>query len=127
MSDAETRTAVDRAFPHGRHLANEGVGSDRTNRGDERREERSLGHRGANDEGERCLVERDVGAWVALRQTGITGGSAVSTTDVEQQARLDLRPFAVMRGDERTKEPEGLVLSRARLKATILASRLRAG
>jgi hypothetical protein len=44
----------------------------------------------------------------------------VSTTGVEQQARFDHRPFAVRRGDERTKEPEGLVLSRARLKATIL-------
>jgi hypothetical protein len=43
----------------------------------------------------------------------------VSTTAVEQQARLDLRPFAVTRGDERTKEPAGLVLSRARLKITI--------
>jgi hypothetical protein len=60
------------------------------------------------------------GSWFALRQTGSTGGTAVSTTGVEQQARLDLRPFAVTRGDERAKDPEGLVLSRALLKATIL-------
>jgi hypothetical protein len=60
------------------------------------------------------------GSWFALRQTRDTGGSAVSTTGVEQQARLDLRPFAVTRGDERTKEPKGLVLSRARVKTTIL-------
>jgi hypothetical protein len=60
------------------------------------------------------------GSWFALRQTAGTGRTAVSTIGVEQQARLDLRPFTVTRGDERTKEPEGLVLSRARLKATIL-------
>ena len=66
------------------------------------------------------LVLVMAGSWFALRQTGSTGGTAVSTTGVEQQARLDLRPFAVTRGDERTKEPEALVLSRARLKATIL-------
>jgi hypothetical protein len=35
-------------------------------------------------------------------------------------AQLDLRPFAVTRGAERTTEPEGLVLPRARLRATIL-------
>jgi hypothetical protein len=65
------------------------------------------------------LVLAMAGSWFALRQTGDTGGTAVSTTAAEQQARLDLRPFAVTRGDERTKEPEGLVLSRARLKVTI--------
>jgi hypothetical protein len=59
------------------------------------------------------------GSWFALRQTRDTGGTAVSTAGVEQQARLDLRPFAVTRGDERAKEPAGLVLSRARLKITI--------
>ncbi len=60
------------------------------------------------------------GSWFALRQTRDTAATVVSTTGVEQQARLDLRPFAVTRGDESKKEPEGLVLSRARLKATIL-------
>src|SRR5688572_805209 len=55
------------------------------------------------------------GSWFALRQTGDTGATAVSTTGGEQQARLDLRPFSVTRGDERTKQTEGLVLSRARL------------
>jgi hypothetical protein len=59
-------------------------------------------------------------AWFVLRQTGKAGRTAVSTTGIEQQARLDLRPFAVMRGGERTKELEGLVLSRARLRVTIL-------
>ena len=66
------------------------------------------------------LVLAIAGSWFALRQTGSTGASAVPTTAVEQQARLDLRPFAVTRSDERTKEPEELVLSRAMLKATIL-------
>jgi hypothetical protein len=66
------------------------------------------------------LVLAMAGSWFALRQTTGTGGTAVSTTGVEQGARLDLRPFAVTRGDERTKEPEALALSRARLKATIL-------
>jgi hypothetical protein len=60
------------------------------------------------------------GSWFALRQTGDTGATTVPTPGVEQQARLDLRPFTVTRGDERTKQTEGLVLSRARLKATIL-------
>jgi hypothetical protein len=60
------------------------------------------------------------GSLFALRQTASTDNTAVSTTGVEQQARLDLRPFSVTRGDERTKQTEGLVLSRARLKATIL-------
>jgi len=66
------------------------------------------------------LVVAIGGSWFALRQTADRSGAAVSTTGVEQQARLDLRPFAVTRGDETKKEPEGLVLSRARLKATIL-------
>ena len=66
------------------------------------------------------LVVAIAGSWFALRQTGNTSGTAVSTTGGERQARLDLRPFAVTRGDERTKVPEGLVLSRVRLKATIL-------
>ena len=60
------------------------------------------------------------GSWFALRQTNSTGGAAVSTTAVEQQARLDLRPFTVTRGDERAKQPNGLVLSRARLNLTVL-------
>jgi hypothetical protein len=61
------------------------------------------------------------GSWFALRQKRSTDGTEVSTTGVEQQARLDLRPFAVTRGpDERTNEPDELVLPRARLKATIL-------
>jgi len=60
------------------------------------------------------------GSWFAIRQTGDTSGTVVPTAGVEQQARLDLRPFTVTRGDERTKQPDGLVLSRARLKATIL-------
>jgi hypothetical protein len=66
------------------------------------------------------LVLALAGSWFGLRQTASTGGTVVSTTGVEQQARLDLRPFTVTRGDERTKEPDGLVLSRGRLKTTIL-------
>ena len=60
------------------------------------------------------------GSWLAIRQTRDTSGTVVPTTGVEQQARLDLRPFTVTRGDERTKEPDALVLSRARLNLTML-------
>ncbi|MEO8035587.1 MAG: hypothetical protein ABI837_14225, partial [Acidobacteriota bacterium] len=60
------------------------------------------------------------GSWFALRQPENTVGTAQSTSQIAQSARLDLRPFAVTRSDERAKESEGLVLSRARLNATIL-------
>jgi hypothetical protein len=43
-----------------------------------------------------------------------------SSTQTVQNARLDLRPFAVTRSDERTKEAPPLVLPRAQLNATIL-------
>ena len=39
---------------------------------------------------------------------------------VDQQARLDLRPFAVTRGDALRVEPEPLVLPRTRIDATLL-------
>jgi hypothetical protein len=66
------------------------------------------------------LVLAIVGSFVLRRATS-TGRTAVSTAEIEQQARLDLRPFVGGRGgDQRTKEPEGLVLSRGRLNATIL-------
>src|SRR5262245_6022032 len=65
------------------------------------------------------LIVAIAGSWFALRQTGNFGPSEPSIAPGEQAARLDLRPFAVTRGDDRTKEPETLELSRARMKATI--------
>jgi hypothetical protein len=59
------------------------------------------------------------GSWFALRRAGNTAAPA-SVAQVSQDARLDLRPFSVTRGDERTKEAPPLVLPRARLNATIL-------
>jgi hypothetical protein len=66
------------------------------------------------------LVLAIAGSWFVLRQTGGLGRTEPSTALVEQDLLLDARPFAVTRGAERTKEPEGLVLPRARLRATIL-------
>jgi hypothetical protein len=66
------------------------------------------------------LIVAIAGSWFAIRQTGSLGPMEPSVAQGEQAARLDLRPFAVTRGDDRTKEPEALVLSRARMKATIL-------
>lgn len=60
------------------------------------------------------------GSWFALRETANTGNANAPVTRAEQDARLDLRPFAVTRGDDRAKEAAALVLSRAPLKATIL-------
>jgi hypothetical protein len=60
------------------------------------------------------------GSWFALRQPANFGPTEPSVAQGEQAARLDLRPFAVTRGDDRTKEPETLALARARIKATIL-------
>ena len=61
------------------------------------------------------------GSWFVLRRSGspADGGQPTSLAP-EQSARLDLRPFAVTRSEERTAEPEGLVLPRGRLNVTIL-------
>jgi hypothetical protein len=67
------------------------------------------------------LVLAIAGSWFGLRQTGGLGSTGPSAPLVEQDVLLDVRPFAVTRGGaERTKEPEALVLPRARLRATIL-------
>lgn len=67
------------------------------------------------------LVLAIAGSWFALRQAGGFGGTERPAALVEQDVLLDVRPFAVTRGaTERTKEPEALVLPRARLRATIL-------
>lgn len=58
------------------------------------------------------------GSWFAFRQTPSTGTAPAAA--VEQVATLDLRPFTVTRGTETPKEPDALVLARARLKLTIL-------
>lgn len=59
------------------------------------------------------------GSWLALRPWG-NASTTTSITQVAQDARLDLRPFAVTRGNDRATEAPALVLSRARLNVTIL-------
>ncbi len=67
------------------------------------------------------LVLAIAGSWVMLRPGGNAADTEPMTTAaVAQEARLDLRPFAVTRSDERKKETAGLVLVRALLKVTIL-------
>jgi hypothetical protein len=59
-------------------------------------------------------------AWFALRGTGTTDRPAASSGEpVQQLARLDLRPFAVTRSEQRTDEPAAFVLPRSRLDAVI--------
>jgi len=53
------------------------------------------------------------GSWWMLRSPGTTGAAVVATT-------IDLRPFAVMRGDTQSPPPPPIVIPRARLDATIL-------
>ncbi len=59
------------------------------------------------------------GSWFALRRPENTAGPSL-ITQVTRNARLDLRPFSVTRGGDRAKEAPPLILSRARLNATIL-------
>jgi hypothetical protein len=67
------------------------------------------------------LVLAILGSWFVMRETGSLGGRTdASIAQVEQDVLLDLRPFAVTRGPEPAKEPDALVLPRARLRATIL-------
>lgn len=65
------------------------------------------------------LVIAVAGSWFILqrREGPSTLGQPAA---VEQSARLDLRPFAVIRSDGRAAEPEGLMLPRGRLNVTIL-------
>jgi hypothetical protein len=65
------------------------------------------------------LVMAIAGSWLVLRGPG-NATTPVPSTRAVQDARLDLRPFAVARGDEHTTVARPLVLSRARLSATIL-------
>lgn len=66
------------------------------------------------------------GPWMLLRDRSAGAGSStlrtsnVSAPAADQQARLDLRPFVVTRGDQSRAEPEPLVLPRARVNATLL-------
>ena len=60
------------------------------------------------------------GSWFAFRKAGGAPDTARSAALSAQEARLDLRPFAVTRGDERARDAAALTLSRARLNATIL-------
>jgi hypothetical protein len=60
------------------------------------------------------------GSWFAFRRAGGTPENARSTSLAAQETRLDLRPFAVTRGDERAKDSAALTLARGRLNATIL-------
>ena len=57
-------------------------------------------------------VATGTGAWM------LTRGS--SLTDAEIQAQLDLRPFAIMRGESQTTERPSLHLPRGRLFLTLL-------
>jgi len=59
--------------------------------------------------------------WFALRGTGARDGPAASSGEaVQQSAKLDLRPFAVTRSEQRTDEPAALVLPKGRVNAVIL-------
>ena len=59
------------------------------------------------------LVLAIAGSWVMLRPGENAADTTEPTTVVAQEAQLDLRPFAVARGDERTRQTAGLVLARA--------------
>jgi hypothetical protein len=53
------------------------------------------------------------GAWWTLRLPRTTDAAVVATT-------IDLRPFAVMRGDTQSPPPLSIIIPRARLDATIV-------
>lgn len=57
------------------------------------------------------------GSWFVLRQQGNTAQSASA---VEQNARLDLRPYAITRGEQQPGERPPLVLPRAQVMLTLL-------
>lgn len=60
------------------------------------------------------------GSWVARRQAGNTADTAQSASAVEQDARLDLRPYAITRGEPQPGDRPPLVLPRARVLLTLL-------
>ena len=60
-------------------------------------------------------------AWFAIRETGARDGPAGSSNaPVQQSTKLDLRPFAVTRSEQRTEGPAVLMLPKGRLNALIL-------
>ena len=66
------------------------------------------------------LVTAVAGAWFVLGRKGDRGGPTTSGDVAVQTARLDLRPFAVTRSDERATEPPALELPRGLVNVTVL-------
>jgi hypothetical protein len=70
------------------------------------------------------LVLAVAGAWVMLRGDGSTASGAGEMVPREVSpdlaARLDLRPYAVTRGEERRPEPDPVLIPVGRVNATIL-------
>src|SRR5688572_449771 len=60
------------------------------------------------------------GSWIVLRQVGDTADTAQSASAVEQNARLDLRPYAITRGDQQPGERPPLILPHAQVMLTLL-------
>jgi hypothetical protein len=64
------------------------------------------------------------GAWVMLRggrsMASVEGEAQAPGGPVDLTATLDLRAYAVMRGDERPAEPDPVAMPRGRVAATIL-------
>jgi hypothetical protein len=60
------------------------------------------------------------GSWIVLRQVENTADTAQSASAVEQNARLDLRPYAITRGEQQLGDRPPLVLPRARVMLTLL-------
>jgi hypothetical protein len=59
-------------------------------------------------------------SWVVLRQAGSPADTAQSASAVEQNARLDLRPYAITRGEQQPGDRPPLVLPRGRVLLTLL-------
>jgi hypothetical protein len=59
-------------------------------------------------------------SWTALRRNSTPSTPTPTGSSLSQTARLDLRPFSVVRGAERGAEPEPVVLPRGRVSVTIL-------
>lgn len=61
-----------------------------------------------------------VGSWAVLRRGATPSTTTSVNSSVLQTARLDLRPFSVTRGAERSAEPDPVALPRGHVKATLL-------
>jgi hypothetical protein len=59
------------------------------------------------------------GSWVVIRQAGNTADTGQSVSAVEQNARLDLRPYAITRGEQQPGDRPPLVLPRGRVLLTL--------